>query len=119
MPDNLTRDERQETLTYCLFDADRLKLLLGAILKRINFQVTLFHCQYTRPQAWMQWNGIPIDTETFYLLDRRWESIQQELINVMDAPYGLYEGTTFKMDRFERLLIEREIPWPTLQSGQL
>jgi hypothetical protein len=92
---------------------------LGKILERINFRVTLFHCQYTRPQTWMQWNGIPIDTDTFYLLDNRWESIQQDLVNALDAPYGLYEGTTFKMERFERWLIEHEIPWPTLPSGQL
>jgi len=114
-----TLEEKAEILAYCLSDADQLRPLLKAMLERINFQVTLFHCQYTRPQAWMQWNGIPIDTETFHLLDKRWESIQLELVKVMDAPFGLYEGTTFKISRFERWLVEHEKPWPTLPSGQL
>jgi hypothetical protein len=114
-----TLEEIEIILAYCLSDADQLRPLLGKMLERINFRVTLFHCQYTRAQTWMQWNGIPIDTETFYLLGSRWENIQQELVNVLDAPYGLYDGTTFKMERFERWLIEREIPWPTLPSGQL
>jgi hypothetical protein len=30
---------------------------------------------------------------------------------------GLYDGTTFKMERFEQWLIEHEIPWPTLPCG--
>jgi DNA polymerase-1 len=114
-----TLDEQREILAYCLSDADQLAPLLRAMLERINFPVTLFHCQYTRPVAWMQWNGIPVDTETYYLLDRRWDYIQLELIANMDAPYGLYDGTTFKMDRFEQWLIDHEIPWPTLPSGQL
>ena len=114
-----TLEEKEKALKYCLSDADQLKPLLVAILDRANFRVTLFHCQYTRPQAWMQWNGIPIDTETYNLLDSRWDGIQEGLISRMDAPYGLYDGQTFKMQRFEQWLRDHERPWPTLPGGQL
>ena len=41
------------------------------------------------------------------------------LVVEVDARYGVFEGTTFKRDRFANWLIARDIPWPRLGSGQL
>jgi hypothetical protein len=37
----------------------------------------------------------------------------------LDRDYGIFEGRTFKLHRFEDWLISSGIPWPRLESGQL
>jgi DNA polymerase-1 len=50
---------------------------------------------------------------------RRWGGIQDALIYDIDTDYGIYDGRTFKRDRFEKYLTFKGIPWPRLDSGQL
>jgi len=57
--------------------------------------------------------------EVLRKLRKRWTSIQDKLIKCIDADYGVYEGRTFKRDRFEAWLVWNGIPWPRLESGQL
>ncbi len=45
--------------------------------------------------------------------------IQEILIARVDEAYGVYDGRTFKADRFAALLARRNIPWPVLESGAL
>ena len=33
--------------------------------------------------------------------------------------HGVYDGRSFRADRWARLLVRNDIPWPTLESGQL
>ena len=37
----------------------------------------------------------------------------------IDKDYGVYEGRTFKLERFERYLARNKIPWPRLPSVRL
>jgi hypothetical protein len=69
--------------------------------------------------AAMEWNGVPIDTDTLALLQGRWTGIQDQLIAAIDADYGVFDGRTFKAERWERLLIHHGIPWPRHESGRL
>ena len=69
--------------------------------------------------AAMECNGAPIDTATLELLREHWTDIQDDLIAAIDANYGVYEGRTFKVDRFEAYLNRHDIPWPRLESGAL
>jgi hypothetical protein len=52
-------------------------------------------------------------------LKRYWGDIQDRLIREVDRDYGIYEGRTFKADRFADWLSRTEIPWPCLESGAL
>jgi DNA polymerase-1 len=52
-------------------------------------------------------------------LRRYWVPIQDKLIERIDADYGVFEGRTFKLERFEAWLARSEIPWPRLESGRL
>jgi DNA polymerase-1 len=45
--------------------------------------------------------------------------IQEKLIERIDADYGVFDGRTFKLDRFEAWLARAGIPWPRLESGRL
>ena len=66
----------------------------------------------------MEHNGTPIDVETLARLREGWTGIQDELIRAIDV-YGVYDGRTFKLDRWVKLMAALDIPWPMLESGQL
>ena len=69
--------------------------------------------------ARMEWTGVPIDTATLARLRAGWGGIKARLIGEVDARYGVYEGSTFKADRFAAYLAANGIPWPRLPSGAL
>src|SRR5262249_15220888 len=48
-----------------------------------------------------------------------WHEIQDALIAAVDADYGVFEGRSFKADRWGRWLERNGIPWPRLDSGAL
>jgi hypothetical protein len=69
--------------------------------------------------AAMEFNGIPIDVSTLEPLREHWTDIQDDLIVAIDVDYGVFEGRSFKRDRWGRWLADKGIPWPRLESGQL
>jgi DNA polymerase I len=68
--------------------------------------------------AAMEHNGVPIDVGTLALLRGYWNDIKDELIRAIDD-HGIYDGRTFKLERWARFLAAQNIPWPRLESGQL
>ena len=69
--------------------------------------------------ARMEHSGTPIDTGTLGLLREHWTTIRARLIERIDAGYNVFDGTTFKRDRFGNYLARHGIPWPHLESGEL
>ena len=114
-----TDAERQAILDYCESDVEALARLLPAMLPRIDLPRALLRGRYMVAVARMERNGIPIDVETLEQLRAYWSDIQDQLIAEVDRDYGVYEGRTFKADRFAELLGRNNIPWPRLGSGQL
>jgi DNA polymerase I len=114
-----TDDECTAILEYCGGDVAALERLLPAMLPRIDLPRALLRGRYMKAAAVMEWNGTPIDTTTLALLREKWTEIQDQLIVDIDADYGVFDGRTFKADRWERYLIAEEIPWPRLESGKL
>jgi DNA polymerase I len=85
----------------------------------IDLPRALLRGRYTAAVARMERNGVPIDVGTFELLKENWEKIQDQLIAEIDAGYGVFEGRTFKADRFAIWLAKAGIPWPRLDTGRL
>jgi len=112
-------EERAAILEYCAGDVAALERLLPAMLPRIDLPRALLRGRYMKTAATMEWNGTPIDTDMLALLREHWAGIQDELITAIDADYGVFDGRTFKTDRWERYLIAHGIPWPRLESGKL
>ena len=52
----------------------------------------------------MEHNGTPIDVQMLARFREHWTDIQDDLIAAVDLDYGVYEGRTFKADRFARWL---------------
>jgi DNA polymerase-1 len=111
--------ERAAILDYCESDVAALARLLPAMLSKVDLPRALLRGRYMAAAARMESNGVPIDIETLGLLRLSWLSIQDKLIAAIDAAYGVYEGRTFKREKFSSWLERHNIPWPRLQSGQL
>ena len=111
--------ERAAILDYCETDVSALARLLPAMLPRIDLPRALLRGRFMAAAARIERNGVPIDTATLARLERHWSDIQDQLIAAIDGDYGVYDGRTFKADRFEAYLIHAGIPWPRLESGRL
>jgi DNA polymerase-1 len=111
--------ERAAILDYCQSDVDALSQLLGRMATKLDLPHALLRGRYTAAAARIEWNGVPIDTETLRRLRASWDNIKEALIAEINSDFGVFQDTTFKLDRFERFLSREGIPWPRLPSGQL
>jgi DNA polymerase-1 len=112
-------EEKTVILDYCESDVLALVRLLLAMQANINLQQAVLRGRYLPAIACMEFAGVPIDTNLLDRLRPNWKSIQIRLISEIDSVYKVFDGRTFKLDRFERLLQERGIAWPRLESGRL
>jgi DNA polymerase I len=111
--------EREAILDYCESDVAALARLLPAMLPNVDLPRALLRGRYMVALARMERNGVPIDNGTLWQLKQHWESIQDRLIADIDRDYCVYEGHTFKADRFAEWLTGNNIPWPRLDTGRL
>jgi DNA polymerase family A len=111
--------ERTAILDYCESDVAAVEQLLPAMLPGIDLPRALLRGRYMAAAAAMEHNGTPIDVPMLELFRRRWTDIQDQLIAEIDANYGVFDGRTFKSDRFAHWLAAKNIPWPLLESGHL
>lgn len=113
--------EKEYILKYCESDvletAELFKQMVN--LQGFQLQTALFHGEYMKAIALMEYRGIPIDVETLDLLKENWNQIQERLIQEIDRDYGVYEGRTFKLAKFEKYLVENGIPWGRTEKGNL
>jgi DNA polymerase family A len=114
-----TPAEKQAILDYCESDVEAVDQLLHAMLPQLDIPRALYRARYMAAVAFMEAVGIPIDVEVLPQLRNRWKEIQLELIARVDAQYHVYDGTSFRIKKFEGWLDERGILWPRLDSGQL
>jgi hypothetical protein len=114
-----SRQEKADILDYCETDVVALAKLLPPILRRIDLPRALLRGRYMAAAAMMEFNGVPIDAPLLSKLRDKWADIQDQLIADIDANYGVFDGRTFKADRFAAWLVRADIPWPRLDSGRL
>ena len=96
-----------------------LSKLLPKMLNSIDLPRALLRGRYMKAVAHMEWNGVPVDTDTLLKLRLHWEDIKARLVAEIDSAYGVYDGLTFKQSLFEQWLRLNDIPWPRHQSGKL
>jgi DNA polymerase I len=112
-------DQRIAILDYCESDVRALERLLPAMAAQIDLPRALVRGRYMSAVAHMEYAGVPIDVDRLALLREHWVGIQDELIAAIDAEYHVYDGRTFKSDKFASWLAAAGIPWPRLDSGRL
>jgi DNA polymerase I len=117
-------EQKIAILEYCESDVRSLENLLPAMAPAITASNqrlgwALLRGRYMAAVARMEWNGVPIDMDTFGTLRDNWDRIPVPLIEAVDAKFGVFDGLTFKTDLFEDYLVRNDIPWPRLESGRL
>ena len=112
-----TSEERAALLNYCQEDVMALVRLLAVMLPKIDLSHAINRGRYMKACARIEDAGIPIDTALLAAFQSNWDRIKAGLIAEVDRDFGVYEGQTFKTDRFERYLAQSGIPWSYLPSG--
>lgn len=111
--------EQQNILDYCQSDVDALVKLLNAMSTSIDFPRALLRGRYMAAAARIEFVGVPIDVPTLTKIQKNWVSIQNHLIEQIDNDYKVYDRRSFKIDRWEAWLNQKNIVWPRLPSGAL
>jgi len=75
--------------------------------------------RYAQALARTSTSGTWLDVPLCRRLAANWEAIQDRLIAEIDPQYGVYEGRTFKGEKFLRYLQRHNIAWPLLETGRL
>jgi DNA polymerase I len=109
----------EEILDYCESDVLALERLLPVMLPNIDLTRALLRGRYMGAAAVIEHIGTPIDVPMLDRLREGWDGIQDQLIAEIDVDYRVYDGRTFKQDRFAAWLARNGIPWPYLDSGRL
>jgi hypothetical protein len=111
--------ERVAILDYCATDVAALAALLPRMAPTIDWPRALLRGRYMAAVARTERAGVPIDAELHQCMVLAWDDIKQRLVQEVDAGFGVFDGLTFKADRFRAWLMRHGIGWPTLPSGAL
>lgn len=119
-----SESDRQSILDYCASDVELLRPLLSTMANQVTATSqrlghAIWRGRYMGAVATMEHNGIPIDMVTLGVVRSKWSDIQDAMIEDVDSSYGVYDGRTFKAERFADYLAQAGIPWPRLGTGGL
>jgi DNA polymerase I len=110
-------DERLALISYCESDVRATAELLLAMAPVLDLPRALIRGRYTKAVARMERVGIPIVAETLVAIRANWEAIKLELVDRVDARFGVYDGTRFKAVKWLAWCDQNGVPWPRLDSG--
>lgn len=85
----------------------------------IDWPRALLRGQYAVAAAVTEALGTPIDADLLRLLRDNAARLRRQLIEVVDADFGVYEDARFKIARFAAYLQAQQIPWPCTPNGHL
>ena len=114
-----TAQEQRDIMDYCWSDVLALRKLLPAMAPEIHWQYAIYHSDYAKALARTETVGTPVDVELAERFELNREAILDRMIAEIDKDYHLFEGRTFKYDRFAEMLARENIPWATTESGRL
>ncbi len=112
-------EEIEQTLHYCTGDVTQTEALLRRMAGAIDWPRALWRGRYAAAVARMEYAGVPIDAPLYDRLAAHWPELKTRLVAEVDAEFGVYDGTTFKEDRFASWLLRDGIPWPCYPTGRL
>ncbi len=117
--ENWSQEEIVSILNYCESDVIALKIIYEVMISSIDLPLALLRGRYMKAAATIEYLGIPIDQETLTRLNKNWKYIQKNLIKSINDHYDVYDGLTFKYNKFQYWVEKNEIPWPQLESDKL
>jgi DNA polymerase I len=123
-PGEHNAEERAALLNYCESDVNALIRLLSRMARHLDHRAgglgrMLLRGQFMKAAAHIEACGVPIDVPMLETLRSHWSQIERRLIARIDCDYGVFDGTTFKLDRWGDWLARHSIPWPRTEKGRL
>jgi DNA polymerase I len=113
-----SEEERVAILAYCMSDSDALEAVLPTL--PIDLPFALLRGRYGAAVARMERAGIPIDVELYRRVVENWEALKRDLIDEVDAHFGVYDNGHFRFARFEKWLGDHHVTnWPRTECGML
>jgi len=86
----------------------------------LDISYAVLRGRFLRVVARMEHRGIPVDKHTISLLKLNWKGLIEELVQVIDAAFGFFEGVHFRSSLFAEWLSREGIVWPRdPMSGKL
>ena len=116
-PRPLDPHEEKEAFEYCLADSLANLHLAQEFERDIWWERALHYGEYTKALATIEFNGIPLDTETLSLFQRSVGEAKLALIEEGDREFGCYENGHLRNNRVWAFAARNHIPWPELSSG--
>ena len=98
---------------------DSLARRLEAMIPALDLPRALLRGRYFAAVARIEAQGVPIDVATLERLRASWGSVQNRLIQSVDARFGVFVGRTFRADRWACWLARAGIAWPVAREGGL
>ena len=117
--EQFTEQERTQLLGYCQSDVEATTALLDKMATKIDLPRALLRGRYMAAAAAVERAGIPVDTRSLRAIQSGWGSCCAALVKSIDADFGVFEGTTFKENRWLAYCERKGIFWPRLPSGAL
>src|SRR4029077_2465441 len=114
-----TEDEKHKILCYCASDVTGTVALFSKMAPSIDWPRALLRGRYMKAVGRMERTGVPIDTSLHREMVTNWGELKVRLIASVDADFGVYEGTSFRVNQFAALLSARRIAWPKYPGGAL
>lgn len=110
-------------LDYCTQDVDDTAALLCARLPQYLSQAPTNSLEVSLGQAIVRGafcvrnaeithHGIPFDAPLWRAAMENFDAVKLLLIEEVDREFGVYEGTTFKHDKFRKYLQNNNMSWP-------
>lgn len=114
-----THSEQQDLLAYCETDVLALGKLLTRMALLLDWSRSLLRGRYMKAVARMEHAGIPLQSARLLTLRQKWPGLHDTLIARVDQAYHVFEGGSFRRERWEQWAAHQGIAWPRLDSGQL
>jgi hypothetical protein len=110
--------QRTALMAYNERDVRALEKLFPRMLPRIDLPRALLRGRYMVEVGKMEHHGVPVNGEELQTLADNWEALKESLVNETNRAYGVWQGQTFKEDRWEEYISRQGWPWPRLKSGR-
>jgi hypothetical protein len=114
-----TPETKLEGLAYCALDVAGTADLFKSMAPGIHIAQGLHRGRYMRAAANTEWNGIPIDRDTYSLILRNKERIKLELIAESPVGRALYDNGHLSFALLNQYLFEKDIAWPRTKKDRL
>ncbi len=111
--------QQAEMLDYCASDVTALEKLFNKMRPRLDVPRAIWRGEFMKVAAVIESNGVPISRQSFFRLCENWDEIKLKLIARVNDMYDVFDGNTFKADKFKKFLHQYVIPWPMTKTGRL